>query len=77
MKQSMSFKHIQTKWPQLYQLSAFAEESAMSESEPQNSLVKLRFLLSRLSSIYTKNFIFLLFQIQILMTSSFLMTSLA
>jgi type I restriction enzyme R subunit len=41
MKQSMNFEHIQTKWPQLYQLSAYAEEYAISD--PQNSLVKLRF----------------------------------
>ncbi|MEM5505580.1 DEAD/DEAH box helicase family protein [Shewanella frigidimarina] len=40
MKQSMNFEHIQTKWPQLHQLAAFAEEYAISD--PQSSLVKLR-----------------------------------
>lgn len=40
MKQSMNFEHIQTKWPQLHQLAAFAEEYAISD--PQSALVKLR-----------------------------------
>ncbi|WP_394190639.1 DEAD/DEAH box helicase family protein [Pseudoalteromonas atlantica] len=40
MKQSMNFEHIQTKWPELHQLAAFAEEYAITD--PQSSLVKLR-----------------------------------
>jgi type I restriction enzyme, R subunit len=40
MKQSMNFEHIQTKWPQLHQLAAFAELYAITD--PQSSLVKLR-----------------------------------
>ncbi|WP_405632192.1 DEAD/DEAH box helicase family protein [Pseudoalteromonas sp. Ld20] len=40
MKQSMNFEHIQSKWPELHQLAAFAEEYAISD--PQSSLVKLR-----------------------------------
>ncbi len=40
MKQSMNFEHIQSKWPELHQLAAFAEEYAISD--PQSALVKLR-----------------------------------
>ncbi|WP_024603137.1 DEAD/DEAH box helicase family protein [Pseudoalteromonas sp. TB41] len=40
MKQSMNFEHIQSKWPELHQLAAFAEDYAISD--PQSSLVKLR-----------------------------------
>ncbi|WP_286889313.1 DEAD/DEAH box helicase family protein [Pseudoalteromonas sp. ESRF-bin5] len=40
MKQSMNFEHIQSKWPELHQLAAFAEEYAITD--PQSSLVKLR-----------------------------------
>ncbi len=40
MKQSMSFEHIQKRWPQLHQLAAFAEEYAIDD--PQSALVKLR-----------------------------------
>ena len=36
----MNFEHIQSKWPELHQLAAFAEEYAISD--PQSSLVKLR-----------------------------------
>ncbi|WP_254911255.1 DEAD/DEAH box helicase family protein [Pseudoalteromonas sp. A601] len=40
MKQSMNFEHIQSKWPELHQLAAFAEDYAITD--PQSSLVKLR-----------------------------------
>ncbi len=40
MKQSMNFEHIQSKWPELHQLAAFAEDYAISD--PQSALVKLR-----------------------------------
>ncbi|MFT7355967.1 MAG: type I restriction enzyme R subunit [Gammaproteobacteria bacterium] len=40
MKKSMNFEHIQSKWPELHQLAAFAEDYAISD--PQSSLVKLR-----------------------------------
>ncbi|WP_111977194.1 DEAD/DEAH box helicase family protein [Algibacillus agarilyticus] len=40
MKQSMNFEHIQTKWPELHQLAAFAEDYVISD--PQSALVKLR-----------------------------------
>ncbi len=36
----MNFEHIQSKWPELHQLAAFAEEYAITD--PQSSLVKLR-----------------------------------
>ena len=36
----MNFEHIQSKWPELHQLAAFAEEYAISD--PQSALVKLR-----------------------------------
>jgi len=38
MKQSMNFEHIQTKWPQLHQLAAFAEEYVISD--PQSAFIK-------------------------------------
>ncbi|MEJ2912512.1 type I restriction endonuclease subunit R [Pseudoalteromonas sp. C12FD-1] len=40
MKQSMNFEHIQSKWPELHQLAAFAEDYAITD--PQSALVKLR-----------------------------------
>ena len=36
----MNFEHIQSKWPELHQLAAFAEDYAITD--PQSSLVKLR-----------------------------------
>ena len=36
----MNFEHIQSKWPELHQLAAFAEDYAISD--PQSALVKLR-----------------------------------
>lgn len=36
----MNFEHIQTKWPELHQLAAFAEDYVVSD--PQSALVKLR-----------------------------------
>jgi type I restriction enzyme R subunit len=32
MKQSMNFEHIQSKWPELHQLAAFAEDYAISDA---------------------------------------------
>jgi len=37
MKQSMNFEHIQSKWPELHQLAAFAVDHAITD--PQSSLV--------------------------------------